>query len=63
MPPKIRITKESIVATAVDLVRRDGAGAINARTIATTGGISAQNVAYIAGTYSMIKISLLLQIR
>ena len=44
MPPKIRITKESIVATAVDLVRRDGAGAINARTIAKELSCSTQPV-------------------
>ena len=44
MPPKVRITKESIVATAVDLVRRDGAGAINARTIAKELNCSTQPV-------------------
>lgn len=44
MPPKVRITKESIVNTAVDLVRRDGAGAINARFIAKELKCSTQPV-------------------
>lgn len=44
MPPKVRITKESIVNTAVELVRRDGVGAINARTIAKELNCSTQPV-------------------
>ncbi len=44
MPPKVRITKEDIIKTAVDLVRRDGAGAINARTIAKELNCSTQPV-------------------
>ncbi len=34
MPPKVKITKEDIVVTAVDIVRRNGAAALNARNIA-----------------------------
>lgn len=34
MPPKVRITKENIVQTAVEIVRKNGAGALNARTVA-----------------------------
>ena len=34
MPPKVRITKEEIIKTALDLVRQSGAEAINARAIA-----------------------------
>ena len=34
MPPKVRITKEEIIRTALDLVRQSGAEAINARAIA-----------------------------
>lgn len=44
MPPKVRIAKESIVNTAVDLVRRDGVGAINARFIAKELNCSTQPV-------------------
>lgn len=34
MPPKAKVTKEEIVSAAVDLVRREGASALNARTLA-----------------------------
>ena len=34
MPPKVKITKEKIIKTAVDIVRKDGEGALNARNIA-----------------------------
>lgn len=44
MPPKVRITKEEIVRTAVAVVRRDGADAINARGIAAELGCSTQPV-------------------
>ena len=44
MPPKIKITKEDIINTAVEIVRRDGAGAINARNVAAALGCSTQPV-------------------
>ncbi len=44
MPPKIRITREDIVSTAVDIVRREGDTALNARKIAETRGCSTQPV-------------------
>ena len=44
MPPKIKITKSEIVDTAVDLVRRDGEQAINARSIANVLNCSTQPV-------------------
>ena len=44
MPPKVRITKEDIINTAVEIVRRDGAGAINARAIAKELNCSTQPV-------------------
>ena len=34
MPPKVKITREDIINTAVDIVRNNGAQSINARTIA-----------------------------
>ncbi len=34
MPPKVKITKEDIVQTALDLVRERGAQAVNARAVA-----------------------------
>lgn len=44
MPPKIKITKEEIVETAMRLVQREGVQAINARTIATELHCSTQPV-------------------
>lgn len=44
MPPKIKITREDIVRTAVDLVRREGEQALNARAIAAALCCSTQPV-------------------
>lgn len=44
MPPKVRITKEDIIRTAVNIVRKDGADAINARQIAKMLNCSTQPV-------------------
>ena len=44
MPPKVKITKESIVSTAVALVRESGAAALNARALAVALGCSTQPI-------------------
>ena len=44
MPPKVKVTKEAIVAAAVDIVRSSGAQAINARTVAAALNCSTQPV-------------------
>ncbi len=44
MPPKVKITKEDIIKTAVELVRANGEQAINARAIATALNCSTQPV-------------------
>ena len=44
MPPKVRIAKEDIVKTAVELVRKSGAGSINARAIAAELECSTQPI-------------------
>ena len=44
MPPKMKITKQDIVQTALDLIRRDGTAAINARNSASALGCSTQPV-------------------
>ena len=44
MPPKVKITKEDIVQTAVDIVRKDGAAALNARTLAAALRCSTQPI-------------------
>ncbi len=44
MPPKVKVTREDIVLAAVDIVRREGEGALNARNIASKLGCSTQPV-------------------
>lgn len=44
MPPKVKITKEDIIHAAVEIARKNGAGAINARTVAATLNCSTQPV-------------------
>ena len=44
MPPKVKVTKEDIVNAAIELVRREGDTAINARSVASALGCSTQPV-------------------
>ena len=44
MPPKVKITKEEIIETAVELVRENGEGALNARAIAGSLNCSTQPI-------------------
>ncbi len=44
MPPKVKTTKEDIINTAVEIVRKSGEQAINARTIATMLNCSTQPI-------------------
>ena len=44
MPPKVKITKEDIINTTLNLVRKSGTDAINARTIAATLNCSTQPI-------------------
>ena len=44
MPPKVKVTKEAIIKTAIELVRINGSGALNARSIAAALGCSTQPV-------------------
>ena len=44
MPPKVRISKDEIIKTAIDLVRTNGDDAINARAIAHALGCSTQPI-------------------
>lgn len=44
MPPKVKVTKEEIVNAAVDIVRKNGAQAVNARTVASVLNCSTQPV-------------------
>ena len=44
MPPKLKITKKDIIETALDLIRKNGQGSINARSIAGALGCSTQPI-------------------
>ena len=44
MPPKVKVTKEEIVQAAVEIVRQNGAQALNARTVAAALSCSTQPV-------------------
>ena len=44
MPPKVKITKEEIIGTAIELLKNDGESAINARSVAVALGCSTQPV-------------------
>ena len=44
MPPKIRITKQDILNAAVDIVRKEGEAALNARTLAAALECSTQPI-------------------
>ncbi len=44
MPPKVKVTKQDIVQTALELLRKDGEAALNARSIAAALGCSTQPV-------------------
>ncbi|MGM9637449.1 MAG: TetR/AcrR family transcriptional regulator, partial [Eubacteriales bacterium] len=44
MPAKKQVSKESILSTAVDILRKDGMDAINARRLATELGCSTQPI-------------------
>lgn len=44
MAPRVKVTKESIVNVAVEIVRRDGAQGLNARTVASALHCSTQPV-------------------
>lgn len=44
MPPKVKVTKDDIIRAAMQIVRREGADAINARMLAGELGCSTQPV-------------------
>ena len=44
MPPKVKITKDDIIQTTLNLVKKNGADSINARSIATALNCSTQPI-------------------
>ena len=59
MPPKVRVTKENIIKTATELVRQSGAGAINARAIASALGCSTQPIFSNFATMDELKVAVI----
>ena len=44
MPPKVKVTKDTIITAAMDIVRESGASALNARALAARLGCSTQPI-------------------
>ena len=44
MPPKVKVTKEDIINTALEMYREKGGASINARSIAASLGCSTQPI-------------------
>lgn len=61
MPPKVKVTKEDIVLAAMEIVRREGVAAINARTIAAQLGCSTQPIFSNFATMEELKMAVLAQ--
>ena len=59
MPPKVKITKEEIINTAVNIVRNSGAPAINARTIAAILNCSTQPIFSNFATMDELRLAVL----
>lgn len=61
MPPKVKTTKEAIVAAAVEIVRSEGAQALNARTVAAKLGCSTQPVFSNFATMEQLRLAVVEQ--
>lgn len=57
MPPRIKVTKEEIMNAAVDIVRREGAQALNARNIAAALDCSTQPVFSNFATMDLLRMA------
>ena len=44
MPPKVRISEQAIVDAAIQIIRDEGEGALNARSLAKALGCSVQPI-------------------
>ena len=61
MPPKVKVTKEDVVLAAMEIVRREGGAAINARTIAAQLGCSTQPIFSNFATMEELKAAVIAQ--
>ena len=58
MPPRVRIQKEDIIRAGVELVRKNGASAVNARSIAAALNCSTQPVFSNFSTMEELKLAI-----
>ena len=61
MPPRVKITKDEITNTAVDIVRKNGIQALNARTVASALNCSTQPVFSNFATMEELRLAVLEQ--
>ena len=59
MPPKVKTTKENILATAFAVVREQGAQALNARAVAAVLGCSTQPIFSNFATMEALKLAVM----
>ncbi len=59
MPPKVKVTKQEIINAAVDITRKEGAQAINARTIASVLNCSTQPIFSNFATMEELRLAVL----
>ena len=59
MPPKVKITKEDIINTAVSIIRKHGADALNARAVADRLSCSTQPIFSNFSTMEMLQNAVL----
>ena len=57
MPPKVKTTKEDIINAAVSIVRKHGASALNARTVATFLNCSTQPIFFNFATMDELRLA------
>ena len=59
MPPKVKTTKEDIIAAALQITRQSGISALNARTVAAALGCSTQPVFSNFATMEQLQLSVI----
>lgn len=52
MPPKVKVTKEEIIAAALEILRQKGMEAVNARAVAAALGCSTQPFSAITAAWA-----------
>lgn len=55
MPPKIKVSKKEIVSAALEIIRKGGTGALNARTVAAALNCSTQPIFFNYATMEDLK--------